>query len=133
MSFHVEFSELNKILRVSFRDNVQDQDMRDYYKTIASAQTEVGPCSCICDFSNIDKLQVTSNMVKDLAARPPLVVPGFKHVIVAPQDYVYGLVRMYETLTGRTNTIIVRSLDEAYNVLGLDDPQFGTLDLRRTS
>src|SRR5512141_654968 len=133
MSFHVEFSELNKILRVSFRDSIQDQDMRDYYSTVASAQTEVGPCSGICDFSNIDKLQVTSNMVKDLAARPPVVLPGFKHVIVAPQDYVYGLVRMYETLTGRTNTIIVRSLDEAYKTLGLVEPEFGPLVLHRKS
>jgi hypothetical protein len=133
MSFRVEFSHKNKILRVSFRDNIQDDDMRDYYKTLASAQSTVGPCSGICDFSSIDRLQVTSNMVKDLASRPPLVPAGYKHVIVAPQEHVYGLVRMYETLTGRHNTIIVRSLDEAYRALNLVEPEFGTLDLRRTS
>ena len=133
MSFHVEFSQKDKILRVSFRDSIQDDDMRDYYRTVASAQSTVGPCSGICDFSNIERLQVTSNMVKDLAARPPVVLPGFKHVIVAPQDHVYGLVRMYETLTGRNNTIIVRSLDEAYKTLGLVEPEFGPLVLQSTS
>ena len=133
MSFHVEFSQLSKILRVSFRESIQDDDMREYYKAVASAQSRVGPCSGICDFSNIEKLLVTSNMVKDLATRPPLVPSGYKHVIVAPQEHVYGLVRMYETLTGRNNTIIVRSLDEAYKALGLAEPEFGTLDLRRTS
>jgi hypothetical protein len=130
MSFHVEFSQKDKILRVSFRDSVQDDDMRDYYRTVGSAQSTVGPCSGICDFSNVERLQVTSNMVKDLAARPPVVLPGFKHVIVAPQEQVYGLVRMYETLTGRNNTIIVRSLDEAYTTLGLIKPEFGPLVLQ---
>ncbi len=133
MRFHVEFSQKSKVLRVSFRDSIEDDDMREYYRTVASAQLTVGPCSGICDFSNIEKLHVTSNMVKDLASRPALIPPGYKHVIVAPQEHVYGMVRMYETLTGRNNTIIVRSLDEAYEALKLVDPEFGTLDLRKTS
>ena len=133
MSFHVEFSQKSKVLRVSFRESIEDDDMREYYRTVASAQLTVGPCSGICDFSKIDKLRVSSNMVKDLASRPPLVPLGYKHVIVAPQEHVYGMVRMYETLTHRNNTIVVRSLDEAYKALGLVEPQFGALDLRRTS
>lgn len=127
MSFHVEFSKQNKILRVSWRDTITDQEMRNYYAAVSSAMSSVGPCSLICDFSGLTKLQVSSNMVKELAAKPSFIAEGFKHVIVAPQEHVYGLVRMYEALTNRNNIIAVRTIGEAYHNLALVNPNFSPL------
>jgi hypothetical protein len=127
MSFHVEFSQQNKILRVSWQGTVTDQEMRNYYTTVTSAMSSVGPCSLICDFSGITKLQVSSNIVKELAAKPSFIAEGFKHVIVAPQEHVYGLVRMYEALTHRNNVVAVRTIGEAYRNLALINPNFSPL------
>lgn len=127
MSFHVEFSQPNNILRVSWQGTITDQEMRNYYAAVSSAMSSVGPCSLICDFSGISKLQVSSNMVKELAANPSFIAEGFRHVIVAPQEHVYGLVRMYEVLSHRNNIIAVRNLGEAYRSLALTNPNFAPL------
>jgi hypothetical protein len=131
MNFHVDFCREKNILRVSWENQVKDQDIRDYYNAVTSAMKSVGQCSGICDFSAVTKLQVSSNMVEELAARPALIPEGYTHVIVAPQEHVYGLVRMYETLTNRNNVVVVRTIEDAYKILKLASPEFTALEQRK--
>src|SRR5208282_6511521 len=56
--------------------------------------------------------------VRELAERPP-VLPDDLLIVVAPQDEIYGMARMYEMIGSRTrdHLHIVRSLADAYALL----------------
>lgn len=47
-------------------------------------------------------------------------------VIVAPRDLVYGTARMFQVLSERTrkNVHVVRTLEQAYKILGIESPTF---------
>jgi hypothetical protein len=47
-------------------------------------------------------------------------------VIVASQDYLFGMMRMFQILTeaSRPDLNVVRTLDEAHRLLLVDSPEF---------
>jgi hypothetical protein len=51
---------------------------------------------------------------------------GEKFIIVAPQDHVFGLSRMFSMLAEETrpHVTVVRTMEEAYCLLDIEEPQF---------
>ena len=55
---------------------------------------------------------------------------GAKRVLVAPQTELFGMLRLYALHQANLDedTMVVRTLDEAYAWLGLQDPDFRPLE-----
>src|SRR5439155_7364841 len=57
-----------------------------------------------------------------LSQRPSIYNPTSMHVIIAPQDFMFGLARMCQVLAEKTkpNVVVVRTIEEAYKFLKLE-------------
>jgi hypothetical protein len=74
----------------------------------------------LIDASEVTSFDVPSDDVRELASRDSPFHAHAKRVLVAPQDLVFGLGRMFQTFGSeqRPHFIVVRTLDEAYRRLG---------------
>jgi len=78
----------------------------------------------IIDCRAVSVTRISTAFIRELSRRPNIFNPTAMHVIVAPQDHVFGLVRMGQVFAEQTipNIVVVRTMDEAYNVLKLAKP-----------
>jgi hypothetical protein len=80
----------------------------------------------IADVSRVEKFSVTSAQVSGRAQQPQLR-RGQRRVYVAATPEAYGLCRMFaafQAARGNAEPEVVRSMQEACALLGLDDPRF---------
>jgi hypothetical protein len=91
------------------------------------------PCSysVIADLSAIVKVNASAKFIRSVAAGLPAVPPGNMCIIVAPRDETFGLSRMFQILRDDRGARleVVHTLEEAFEILGLDSPHFRTLAL----
>jgi len=85
-----------------------------------------GPCSLISDYTGVERIDTPPGFAREISELRPLVPPGTKRVIVAPQPAIYGSARMASTLREGTGSEIVvyRTLAEACAGLGIASPDF---------
>jgi hypothetical protein len=100
---------------------------------VAAAQRFVdkfGDRPAIADFSAVEDVGVDMQFWRELGRRPR-VIQGAQRVLVAPQDQVFGLIRMYGILQADSGDepLIVRTLPEAYALLGVGQPDFRPIDI----
>ena len=78
------------------------------------------------DYSRVTKLDISSEAISRMAEMQPVFAPDSMHVIVAPQDLSFGLARMFSMLGEQTrpNLHVVRTMEEAYGLLGITRSQF---------
>jgi len=78
----------------------------------------------IIDCRAVSVTRISTAFIRELSRRPNIFNPTAMHVIVAPQDHVFGLARMGQVFAEQTipNIVVVRTMDEAYNVLNLAKP-----------
>jgi hypothetical protein len=83
----------------------------------------------IVDFTAVKDLGIDIAYLRSFAHKPR-VMRGAKRVLVAPQTELFGMLRLYGLHQAGLNedTMVVRSLDEAYAWLGLQDPNFSPLE-----
>jgi hypothetical protein len=74
----------------------------------------------LIDATAVSSFDVPSDDVRELASHDSPFHPHAKRVLVAPQDLIFGLGRMFQTFGSeqRPHFIVVRSLEEAYRRLG---------------
>jgi len=74
----------------------------------------------LIDASGVSSFDIPSDDVRELASHDSPFHASPKRVLVAPQDLVFGLGRMFQTFGSkqRPHFIVVRTLDEAYRRLG---------------
>lgn len=89
-----------------------------------------GDRPAIADFSAVEDVGVDMEFWRELGRRPR-VIRGADRVLVAPQDEVFGMIRMYGLLQagGGDEPMVVRTLAEAYAHLGIDRPDFRPIDV----
>jgi hypothetical protein len=127
MAYLFDFDSVNRVLRVRFSGQVTDDDLLSFYRMAALMVEALDPLSAISDLSGVTSLQTTSEMIHMLANFPPaLPQPCRTRVIVAPSDETYEMARMFE-LEGaatRPNLHVVRTVEEAWDIIGIRKPQF---------
>lgn len=76
----------------------------------------------IVDFSGVTAGTLSILVIQELAQRKSIYSPASMHLVIAPQDHVFGLSRMSQVFAEQTkpNTIVVRTIDEARRFLGLE-------------
>ena len=125
MGFLLDFDSKNNILRVTLEGGVTDAIVLECYAAIAK-RVALRPCRVILSFSGATEFQVSSVTVRHLAEVAPAVPAGYMRVCVCPQDFIYGMARMFQMLgeATRPDLRVVRTMDEAYSVLGVKSPEF---------
>ena len=125
MVYTVLFDTRRRVLFVKFGPALTQaalEDMQAMAKRLVAAH---GPFSFILDLSAVDRADVTSEFIAALARRGA-VLTGQQRILVAPRDEIFGLSRMFalhQAATGDEPTI-VRTLQEAYAALGIDQPDW---------
>jgi hypothetical protein len=88
-----------------------------------------GNCDGIVDFSAVEKVDIDVAYLRAYGASPR-VMAGAKRVLVAPDDEMFGVARLYglhQSNSQGEEPMVVRSLQAACDLLGLKDPDFQPL------
>ena len=136
MGFAVDFDTKNNILRVTFDGHVTDSVALSCAETAGRCVAAYPAFRGIVDLLKVTKYDVSPEVIRQLARTPPSA-SGEAHalVIVAPKGHPYGMSRMFQLLseTTRPNQHVVRTMDEAFEILQLESPTFDPVDLPKTS
>jgi hypothetical protein len=122
MGTFLSLDELQGVLFIRFEGVVTDRVLLERYETVREWIAGHGFYSSISDFRQTDSCEVTAHGVTQLAANAPLVPDDYLRIVVAPQDEVFGMTRMFEMLGSatRNRVHVVRSLAEAYLLAGIE-------------
>lgn len=85
-----------------------------------------GPMHQIFDFTAAPPGDIPTALARERAA-VPLAAPGHRRVHVAPDDHLYGMMRMYSAYQDDPGLLIVRNLDQAYEALDVAAQEFEPL------
>jgi hypothetical protein len=127
VSFDFTFEYAHGILRSQFSGNLNDQSLMDYYAAVKVQAANVKPNFTLLEFKDITSVDLSTTAISFLAGSVPAFPESAKpRVIVAPTDLIYGKCRAFEMLRNdqRRNLHIVRTVAEAYSLLGVVDPIF---------
>jgi hypothetical protein len=127
-----EFAKTEGLLRVSLSGKITEQVLMDLWSKGRDVVASFPACKSVVDLSGITQLDVSTDAITRLARSHAPELPT--RVFVAPKDVVYGTTRMFQTLSENTrkNVHVVRTMDEAYKLLGVGSPKFipvSTLEL----
>jgi hypothetical protein len=130
VGYVIDYDATNNILRVTLQDHVTDAALLKAYAAAAKYVASHGPCRGIWDISQATKLDVPINAIRQIAASPPIIPTGYMRIIVAQEDFVYGLMRMFQMLSDltRPDLCVVRTIDEAYRLLRVESPEFSPIN-----
>jgi len=111
---------------MSFDGRLDDATLFEGYAASSAHALSHPGCSGIVDFSSVTHFEVTASAVSRLAHHPPLLPVEAARILVAPQDLVYGMARMFQMKTEQRRPAlqIVRKMEEAYTLLGIESPEF---------
>jgi hypothetical protein len=128
--FQFEFDSTNKILRLSFLGDLTDRLLLDGYESARASWFRHGPFHFIVDYSTVSDCPVSSETIRAIASRHPVMTNNCLGIIVAPQNVLYGLSRMFELLSTDTrhNIHVVHTMDEALKLIGVPSPTFSLIE-----
>jgi hypothetical protein len=126
MTYAIDLDPMLQVLRVTVTGIVTDQATREMYASLSHFAATGGPYALIVDMSGVTKNQLSAETIRDVANESPAVPVGRPRVMAAPGPADYGLGRMFELwrdgMGGQLH--VVRSLDEAYAMLGVNAENF---------
>jgi hypothetical protein len=125
VGFQLLFDAEHKVLLARFDGTVTAETVMAMVATARRFAERQGPGPAIADFTAVERFDVDPDFIRSLAQAPPVMV-GHKRVLVAPADEIFGSLRMFEMhqSAGGDEPLVVRSLDRAYEVLGIKDLDF---------
>jgi hypothetical protein len=127
-----EFAEAEGVIRVTLNGAITDRVVMEIWSKGRSIVESLPACKSIMNLSGLTGFDVSTDAITRLARSHSLDLPT--RVFVAPRDVIYGSTRMFQVLTENTrkNVHVVRTLEEAYKLLGVESPKFtlvSTIDL----
>jgi hypothetical protein len=121
------FERSHKVLLTRLSGTFDHDDITALYAAAKRMMTREGPAlRSLQDFSAVQVVDVQVARIAQHGWRPQ-VVPGRQRVMVVPQPEYQDMARMfaaYQKIADYDAPRIVRSLEEAYALLELNDPQF---------
>jgi len=131
MDFQLEFDAHNKLIRLTANGEVSDQFLIEGITALRRCHAQYGSCNCIVDYNAATEITVTSLGLRQLAGTPPIFPMDCLTVHVAARDVMYGLARMFQSLSSETrpNFRVVRNMNEAVDLIGVKSPTFVPIDL----
>ena len=126
MNYVLDFDAKNNVLRCTLEGRMTGVILLDFYARAVKYMESHPPCRGILDLSRVTDFEVSADAIRQVAAAPPALPAGYMRVLVVPQIFIYGLARMFQILgeKNRPELQVVRTLDEAYGLLGVEFPDF---------
>ena len=131
MGYLFEFDEANNVLRVTWQGPLTDtpfiEEVVKARKFLASRPGVRG----IADYSGVTAENLSSEAIKRVAWAPTRGEERAVVVSVVSNDMAFGLARMFSMLTEqqRPNRPVVRTMEEAYELLKITDPKFVSISV----
>jgi len=127
MDFVIDLDPTHLVLRATITVAVLTEELaEEYYQVLSQVAAHGGPYAAIYDFSRVTSTTLSPSAIRGFAKRP-YPVPGPRHrVAVAKQPAMFGLARMlqlFQDILGE-HFRVVRSLEEAYELLGVGPEDF---------
>ena len=131
MGFVLEFDAKNNILRGTLKGRVTDAILLDDYAAVARYAKSHPPCRGLWDLSEVIEFEVSSHAIRQLVGTSPIIPTGCLRIIVASQDMLFGMMRMLQILgeESRPELHVVRTMGEAYRLLGVESPEFTPISI----
>jgi hypothetical protein len=128
MAHRITFETRNRIVLLSFRGIVTEESILTAVSELNRFVKTNGAEGMVVDFSEIEDFRISMTFARNYADSREIVARGKPRVIVAPQPFVYGLLRVFQAYTEKSGVapIPVRTMPEAFSVLKLDSPVFGS-------
>ena len=122
----LQFERKHHVLLITYGKVATPASALAAYDSVERFVSSKGPCSVLGDLSTIENVDVPGDFVRSLAWMPTVIPPGLQRVVVAPRSDVYGLSRMFQLYRDKmsSDVHVVRTLEEAYSLLGLESPEF---------
>jgi hypothetical protein len=129
MPYYFEFDPEHRILLVVLEGDVVEREMLKINGDIKAHVTGLNPSAGISDFSAVTTFAVASHTMRLAALQPSPYDEQTPRFIVAPRDHLFGLARMYQLIGSRTRAKlhVVRSREEVFSALGVQNPKFERL------
>lgn len=126
MNYRIEYDPEHEIAVVSFHGIVTESLFLEGTSAGRQFIRGSGAKSVIVDFSNAEKFDFPAEFLRKYAMSTVAVLPVTSRILVASQDSIYGLARLFQVHRdpGAPVTNVVRSLNEAYAMLGAGNPRF---------
>ena len=133
MTSAFEFDPVNKVVCWRLRGEVTEELFAESLQLVADILADTNPNSGIIDFSEVTSLHLSTDTLKQTASSKPVFPTKLPRIIVAPSGHVYGMARMFAVITESTrkDVQVVRTMDEAYQLLGIKEPEFVAMGLKR--
>jgi hypothetical protein len=131
VDFTLQSDPEHRVVLVTLGKIVTEASALAAYTAVEQFIVAEGPHSGITDLSGVEKLNVSPDFVRLLAAKPPMIPDGMSRVAVAPRADIYGVSRMFQLLRDSRGSYleVVHTLKEAFELLGMESPHFRTVDL----
>lgn len=115
----VKIDPQRRVVCSTFYGEVKGEDLLRHRSSIAEDPDFNRDFSEIVDFSDARLGAISANTLRALANTQSLFNESVLHIVVTPGEAAMALARNYQSLAQNTrpNLVVVRSLDEAYEVL----------------
>jgi hypothetical protein len=134
MAHHFDFDPLNRLLRCKFSATVTDVEVKTCYAELGDLAKSLEPNGGVVDLSDVTSFEVSVKTVRELARREPAIPnPSRSRIIAAVSPHIFGLARIFELEgeTTRPNLHVVHTEREAWAILGVKEPRFEPIPVRR--
>jgi len=121
MAFALEIDSSLRLVSLTYFGTLSDDDLLESARQVREDPGFAPDFDLIMDAREVDKLSMRSGLVREIAHRNPYG-PGSRRAIVAPDDTLFGVARMFELSRPEQGDVlrVFRSRDAAIEWLDQD-------------
>ena len=116
------------VLMVKFSERMTQEDLHQLDSAVVAFVKKEGQTrGFLIDCTGVEDLAVPTGVFVRRGQRSANVVSDQQRVYVMPQPDLFGMGRMfgtYQRMAGKKEPLVVKTLVEAFEALGLSDPMF---------
>jgi hypothetical protein len=127
MDYQIDLDPTHSVVLLTVTAEIVTLELADdIYIRLVRLASRGGPYAAIYDLSRAKDTTMTTAMVRSYARRPPSIPMGRPHVVVGEAPTIYGLARVFQMCREHVYGLfdVVRSLDEAYEIVGARPEDF---------
>jgi len=124
--FYFEYDTAHRIFAVRMHGTITDGIFKACYSETPRHVQGRDIRAALMDLSDVEQYEVTAAAMRDVSRLAPLFPDPTPRWVVAPQDHIFGMARMFQMASpsGRDMLHVVRSMADAYAALGITAPCF---------
>ena len=125
MAHQLLFDRRKRLALARFSGSFGRRDVEGMDVEVLDFVDRNGACDVVVDFTTVTDFDVSADYLRT-RGKTPRAMKGFRRALVAPQLAMFGLLRLYGLHQDALDDgpAVVRTLDEAYAVLGIEAPDF---------